>query len=183
MAYSLLDAIVNGYFYVLERFGDRIDEVEDMLLNNPSQDSLLTIREVKKNLLFMHKSIWPLREVALWMENDEDAIIKKPTKIYIRDIYNHIIEVIDNTETYREMLSGLMDIYLSSINNKMNQIMKVLTIISTIFIPLTFLTGLYGMNFRYMPELSWRWGYGAVIFVMFATTVSMIMYFKNKKWF
>jgi len=183
LAYSMLDAVVDGYFDVLENLGDKIDEAEEELLDNPTIDSLHKIRELKKDLLYMHKSIWPLREVASWMERNENNIIKNPTQIYIKDIYDHIIQAIDTTETFKELLAGLMDIYLSSISNKMNEIMKVLTIISTMFIPLTFLAGLYGMNFKYMPELEWRWGYGAVIVVMVAIAIAMIMYFKRKRWF
>lgn len=183
LAYSILDAIVDGYFGVLEKLGDQIDEVEEGFLNNPKIEGLHKMRELKRDLLYMHKSIWPLREVTSWIERNENNLIESSTQIYIRDIYDHIIQAIDTTETFRELLAGLMDIYLSSISNKMNEIMKVLTIISTIFIPLTFVVGLYGMNFKYMPELEWRGGYGTVIIGMIMIAIAMILYFKRKKWF
>lgn len=183
LAYLLLDAIVDGYFNVLEKLGDRIDEREEELINNPTMEYLHNIRLIKKDLLYMHKAIWPIREVAAWMEREGTPLIAESTQLYIRDVYSHIIQAIDTTETYRELLSGIMDTYLSSISNRMNEIMKVLTIISTIFIPLTFLAGVYGMNFKYMPELGWPWGYGAVILLMVAVAVSMVLYFKRKRWF
>lgn len=183
LAYSIMDALVDGYFGVLEKLGDLIDGVEESFLHNPSMEGLHKMRDLKKDLLFMHKSIWPLREVVSWMEKSENKIIQRGTQLYIRDVYDHIIQAIDTTETYRELLSGLMDIYLSSISNKMNEIMKVLTIISTIFIPLTFVVGLYGMNFKYMPELGWRGGYAAVVLAMVLIALAMVMYFKRKKWF
>ena len=183
LAYSLLDAIVDGYFNVLEKLGDKIDEGEEELINNPAIEYLHNMRVLKKDLLYMHKAIWPIREVAAWMEREGTALIAESTQVFIRDVYNHIIQAIDTTETYRELLSGIMDMYLSSISNKMNEIMKVLTVISTIFIPLTFLAGVYGMNFKFMPELGWKWGYGAVVLVMITAAVLMIMYFKKKKWF
>ncbi|MBC7765057.1 MAG: magnesium/cobalt transporter CorA [Hyphomonadaceae bacterium] len=183
LAYSLLDAIVDGYFGVLEKLGDKIDDVEEQLLNHPSVEGLHKMRELKKDLLYMHRSVWPLREVTSWMERSESELIESTTQIYIRDIYDHIIQTIDTTETFRELLSGLMDIYLSSISNKMNEIMKFLTIISTIFIPLTFVVGLYGMNFKYMPELEWHYGYGAVIVAMALIAIAMVMFFKRRKWF
>ena len=133
--------------------------------------------------MHIHKSILPLREVASWLEKDDNSLIQRSTQLYIRDVYDHIIQAIDTAETFRELLSGLMDLYLSGINNKMNEVMKVLTIISTIFIPLTFLAGVYGMNFKYMPELGWKWGYSAVIMAMIMIAITMVLYFKRKKWF
>lgn len=183
LAYSLLDAVVDGYFNVLEGLGDRIDELEESLLNNPSIDGLHSMRQTKRDLLYMHKSIWPLREVASWLERDGNSLIAASTQVYLRDVYDHIIQAIDTTETFRELLAGLMDVYLSSISNKMNEIMKVLTIISTIFIPLTFIAGVYGMNFKYMPELEWKFGYGSILMVMLAIAAFMVLYFKRKKWF
>lgn len=183
LAYSLLDAIVDGYFLVLERLGDEIDTVEEELVNKPSLEGLNHLRQLRKDLLYMHKSIWPLREVAVWLQRDENDLITSSTQIYVRDVYDHIIQAIDNTETFRELLSGLMDIYLSSISNKLNEVMKVLTIISTIFIPLTFISSIYGMNFKFMPELGWKLGYGAVMLEMTIIAIGMVMYFKRKKWF
>ena len=183
LAYCLLDCVVDGYFGVLEMLGDRIDELEEILFNDPTIDSLQNMREIKRDLLYIQRSVWPLREVASWMERDGSKLIAASTQVYLRDVYDHIIQVIDTTETLRELIAGLMDIYLSSISNKMNQIMKVLTIISTIFIPLTFIAGIYGMNFKNMPELDWQWGYGVVIIVMVAVAIAMVLYFKRKRWF
>ena len=183
LVYSILDAVVDGYFGVLETLGDRIDDGEEELLTNPSMKNLQIMQDIKKDLLYMHKSIWPLREVASWMEQDDTPLIKSKTHIYLRDVYDHIIQAIDTTETYRELLSDMMDIYLSSTSNKMNEVMKVLTIISTIFIPLSFLAGIYGMNFKYMPpELDWKYGYFGLIAVMAALVAVMITVFKKKKW-
>jgi len=183
LAYSLLDAIVDGYFIVLESVGEQIDVVEDAFIDNPSKEGLQKIQILKRELLYMHKSIWPLREVVSGMQRTENEIIKNSTQIYIRDIYDHVIQAIDTTETYREFLAGLMDIYLSSVSNKLNEVMKVLTIISTIFIPLTFIVGVYGMNFKYMPEIDWKWGYFGVLAILAFIAVMMILYFKRKKWF
>ena len=133
-------------------------------------------------MIFLRKAVWPLREVIGSLEREESTLIKESTVLYLRDIYDHTIQVIDNFETFRDMLSGMMDIYLSSLSNRMNEVMKVLTIIATLFIPLTFIVGLYGMNFKYMPELEWRWGYPLVLFLMLAVSVFMLLYFKRKKW-
>lgn len=182
LAYSLLDAIVDNYFIVLEKLGDRIETVEELLVANPSQQELHLINDLKRDMLFLHKYIWPLREVAGLLERGESELVADSTRFYLRDVYDHVIQVMDTTETYRDILSGMLDIYLSSISNRMNEIMKVLTIISTIFIPLTFLAGIYGMNFKYMPELEWRFGYLALIFVMFITALGMLYFFRKKKW-
>jgi magnesium transporter len=141
------------------------------------------IHNQKKDLIFLRKSVWPLREVLSGLERSESALIHKSTRVYFRNVYDHTIQVMDAVETSRDMLSGMLDIYLSSVSNKMNEVMKVLTIIATIFIPLTFIAGIYGMNFQYMPELGWRWGYFAVVFVMFVIGISMVSFFKRKKWF
>lgn len=182
LAYSLLDAIVDNYFIVLEKLGDSIEEVEEFLVSNPGQNELHMINDLKRSMLYMHKYVWPLREVAGLLERGESELVADSTKFYLRDIYDHVIQVMDTTETYRDILSGMLDIYLSSISNKMNEIMKVLTIISTIFIPLTFLAGIYGMNFKVMPELGWKLGYPALLLVMLLTAIAMLHYFRKKKW-
>ncbi len=133
-------------------------------------------------MIFLRKAVWPLREVIAGLERGDSALIKDSTVIYLRDIYDHTIQIIDNIETFRDMLSGMLDIYLSSISNRMNEIMKVLTIIATLFIPLTFIVGLYGMNFKYMPELEWRWGYPLVLLLMLAVAIFLLFYFRKKKW-
>lgn len=183
LVYTMIDSIAEGYDVVLERFGEQIDDVEEEFLTDPTKEGLIKMRFLKRDLLFLHKSIWPLREVINNLERNEKDFIKGQTRFYLRDIYDHVVQTLDMTETYRELLAGLMDIYLSSVSNKLNEIMKVLTIISTIFIPVTFLVGLYGMNFKYMPELYWKWGYAAVLALIAATIIAMILYFKHKKWF
>ena len=183
LLYLLLDAIVEGYFDVLETLSDKIDALEERVMTDASQEQLHDIRNIKKTLLAMNRHIWPIRDVASLMGKESTELIRSSTEPYIRDIYNHIVQVIDSTETCRELLSGLTDLHISSTSYKLNEIMKVLTIISTIFIPLTFLAGVYGMNFRYMPELGYRWGYGAVWVIMLVIAGLMVYYFKKKKWF
>jgi len=183
LAYCLLDAIVDNYSLVLNRIGDRIDLVEEDLVLNPSREDLQTLHDLKRELLTFRSALWPLREVIAALERRESSLITETTSIYLRDVYDHIIQVIDVTETYRDILSGMLDIYLSGVSNRMNEIMKVLTVISTIFMPLTFVAGVYGMNFRYMPELSTTWGYPATLVLMALIAGVMIMYFRRKGWF
>ena len=182
LAYALLDTIVDHYFIVLEKLGEKIEGMEEELVTNPTPETLQSIHILKRELIFLRKSIWPLREVISVLERGELSLIHKSTIIYLRDVYDHTIQVVDTVETFRDMVSGMLDIYLSSISNKMNEVMKVLTIIATIFIPLTFVAGLYGMNFKYIPELEWHWGYFAVLFLMVIIGFVMVMYFRNKKW-
>jgi magnesium transporter len=183
LVYAILDAIVDASFDVLEVLGDSIDEKEEELLEKPDISLLSDLRQYKRDLLYLHKAIWPLREVLSRMMHQEIKEVKEKTVPYLRDVNDHVYQCIDSIETYRELLSGMMDLYLSSISNRLNEIMKVLTIISTIFIPLTFLAGLYGMNFKYMPEIPWVYGYPMVLTMMFLVAVSMLVYFKRKKWF
>jgi magnesium transporter len=182
LLYSLLDAIVDNYFIILEKIGEQIEFIEERLIINPASETLNIIHKLKRDMLFLRRSVWPLREVISGMERGEFSLIKGTTKIYLRDVYDHNIQIIDTIETLREMLSGMLDIYLTSISNRLNAVMKVLTIIATIFMPLTFLAGIYGMNFKYMPELEWKWGYFLILLVMFAIGISMLFYFKKKKW-
>lgn len=182
LAYSLLDTIVDYYFDVLEALGERIEETEEQLMAKPGPEVLRSINRLKRDMLFVHRSIWPLREVAGLLERGDSRLVRESTRVYTRDLYDHIIQSLDTTEIYRDILSGMLDIYLSSLSNRMNEIMKVLTIISTLFIPLTFLAGLYGMNFRFMPELEWPWGYPAVLLAMAVTALLMLAFFRRKKW-
>ncbi len=182
LAYSLIDVIVDGYFTVLERIGDRIEEIEDELVVNPQIETLHDIYDMKRRMIAFRKNVWPLREVISRLDRLGSKQFKASTGVYIRDVYDHTIQVIDAIETYRDLLSGMLDIYLSSISNKMNQIMQVLTIIGTIFIPLTFLAGVYGMNFQYMPELSWRYSYPILWALMLIITAIMILFFRRRKW-
>ncbi len=182
LAYSLLDAIVDNYFVILEKLGERVEDLEDELVTRPEPKILEEIHRLRREMIFLRKSIWPLREIIACLVRGESSLIQKSTEIYLRDVYDHTIQVMDAVETYRDMLAGMLETYLSSISNKMNEIMKVLTIIATIFIPLTFLAGVYGMNFKFMPELGWRWGYLLLWVIMIGVAILMIFYFKRKKW-
>jgi magnesium transporter len=182
LAYSLMDVIVDNYFLVLEQVADSIEAIEEELMRNPSQRTLAEIYRLKRELLFIHKAIWPLREVVNSLIRRESPLVKVQTLIYLRDVYDHTVQVIETLETLRDMLSGMLDIYLSSVSNRMNGIMKVLTIIATIFMPLTFIAGLYGMNFKHMPELEQPWGYPAVLLLMVVVTVGMLVFFRRKRW-
>jgi len=182
LAYSLLDSIVDNYFLVLEKLGEKVEDLEEELISDPGRKTLHEIHVLKREMIFLRKSVWPLREVVSGLERAESRLIKESTGIFLRDVYDHTIQVIDTVETYRDMLSGMLDMYLSSVSNRMNEVMKVLTIIATIFIPLTFIAGVYGMNFKFMPELDWRWGYFAILVFMFGISVLMLILFKRKKW-
>ena len=182
LAYGLMDAIVDNYFFILEKIGDKIEDLEDELIANPTKETLQIIHKLKRKLIFLRKSVWSLREVINTLVRGDSSLIQDSTDIYFRDIYDHTIQVIDTIETFRDIVSGMLDIYLSSISNKMNEIMKVLTIMSTIFIPLTFLAGIYGMNFEFMPELKWHWGYPGLWCVMLITSILMLINFKFRKW-
>ena len=182
LAYALLDAVVDEYFVVLEKLGDRVETLEDELISNPDRQTLADIHDLKTKMLFLRKGIWPLRDAVGRLERAETPLIKEGTGIYIRDVYDHLIQIIDNIETFRDMLSGILDIYLSSVSNRMNEVMKILTIIGTIFIPLTFLVGVYGMNFEFIPEIHWHWGYFALWGVMILMGGSLVVFFKRKKW-
>ncbi len=183
LAYALMDAVVDNYFIILERNGEKVEELEDKVVSYPRPETLQEIHKLKRETIFLRRSVWPLRELINSMERGESPLIHKSTRIYLRDVYDHTIQVIDTVETYRDMLSGMHDTYLSSVSNRMNEVMKVLTIIATIFIPLTFIAGIYGMNFEFMPELKWHWAYFAVWGVIVLIAISMVIYFRRKKWF
>ena len=182
LAYSLIDAVVDHYFVVLEQLGERIEFLEEDLISDPHPATLRAIHGLKNELIYLRKSVWPLREVVSNLERGESPLIRKATRVFLRDVYDHTIRVIDTVETFRDLVSGMLDIYLSSTSNKMNEVMKVLTIIATIFIPLGFVAGLYGMNFDNMPELHWRWGYFFALGFMFIAALGMLAYFKRKGW-
>lgn len=188
LAYTLIDAIVDGYFAVLEAMSERIEAIETELIHDPGPENLESIHELKRELIYMRKAVWPLREVIGGLERMESEFIRDATHVYLRDLYEHTIQVIDTVETFRDMVSGLLDIYLSSVSNKMNEVMKVLTIIATTFIPLGFLAGIYGMNFDTsagslnMPELGMRYGY--ILFWGLTVLIGggLFLFFKRKKW-
>ncbi len=188
LAYSLIDAIVDNYFVILEKMGENIELMEEDLISRPTPATLQAIHNTKRDTISLRRSVWPLREIVGGLERGESPLIKETTGIFLRDLYDHTIQVVDTIETFRDMVSGMLDIYLSSISNKMNEVMKVLTIIATIFIPITFVAGIYGMNFNpevsrwNMPELSWRFGYLFTWGIMLLMVITMLLYFRRKKW-
>jgi magnesium transporter len=182
LAYSMIDAIVDHYFVIMEQLGDRFEDLEDVVVSDPRPGILPTIYNLKRDMLFLRKSVWPLREAISKMQRSDSPLVSEAIKIYLRDVYDHTIQVIENIETFRDMSASLLETYLSSLSNKLNEVIKLLTIISTIFIPLTFLAGLYGMNFRFMPELDSPFGYPAVLIVMLLVVVVMMIYFRKKEW-
>jgi magnesium transporter len=182
LAYSLIDAVVDEYFTVIEKIGDRIEVLENRVLAEPGPGTINDVHRLKRELLVMRKAVWPVRDVLNSMIRDQTPLISADTKLFIRDAYDHIVQVIDNVETMRDLVSGMLELYLTSVSQRLNEVIKVLTIISTIFIPLTFVAGVYGMNFDYMPELRWRWGYPAVLVVMAGIVVVMLKYFRRHKW-
>ena len=182
LAYSLLDAVVDNYFVILEKFGDKIEALETELIENPRQETVQKIYHLKREMIFLHNAVWPLREVVSNIGKHESLLIKESTAPYLRDVYDHVVQAIDSVDIYREMLSSMLDMYLSSVSNRLNEVMKVLTAISLIFMPLTFIVGVYGMNFKYMPELEWRYGYLTTLLAMLVIGIAMFLYFKRKKW-
>jgi magnesium transporter len=189
LAYTLLDAIIDGFFPVLEEYGERIDELEDEVVINPTRKTLEKIYKIRRELLTLRRAIWPQRDAINALIRDGSNLISPDVRIYLRDCYDHTVQVMDMVETYRELTSGLMDVYLSSVGNKMNEIMKLLTVISSIFIPLTFIAGVYGMNFNTekspwnMPELNWYWGYPLCLALMLAIAGGLVFFFWRRGWF
>jgi len=182
LIYALIDAIVDNYFIITEKLGEKIENLEDKVISRPKPANLRVIHKLRRDLIFLRKSVWPLREVISILQRGESSLILESTNIYLRDVYDHTIQVMDTVETLRDIISGMLDIYLSSASIRMNEIMKMLTIIATIFIPLTFITGIYGMNFRNIPEIKWVWGYPVVLLGMLIIGIVMVIYFKRKKW-
>ncbi len=182
VVYSLIDAVVDNYFSILETLGEQVEVLEEKLVTHPTSDTLRDIHVMKREIIFLRKTVWPLREVISTLQREDSSLVQDSTRLYLRDVYDHTIQVIDTIETYRDMVTGMLDIYLSSISYRLNAVMKVLTIIATIFMPLTFLAGVYGMNFRHMPELEWRYGYAMIWALMIGIGLSMIFFFRKKKW-
>lgn len=182
LAYSLIDAVVDNYFLILEHLGDKIEYLDEGLVIQPGPETLKIIQKYKRDMIILRKSVWPLRELINGLQRVESDLIKKTTRVYLRDVYDHTIQIIDSIEGFQDILSSMIDIYLSSISYRMNDVMKILTVIATIFIPLTFIAGVYGMNFEYMPELKWRWGYPVVMVGMTIIGVSMFAFFKKREW-
>jgi magnesium transporter len=182
LVYVILDVLVDNFFNILEDYGDRLDALQETLIQNPTPETLNEIHEFKKEIIKIRKATWPLREVISQLSKMDSDLFDQSIGIYIRDVYDHVIQIIDTIETFRDMISGMIDIFMSSVSNKMNEVMKVLTIIATIFIPLTFIAGVYGMNFQNMPELAWKWGYLTIIIIMVVIFVGMVFFFRRKKW-
>ncbi|MBM4340631.1 MAG: magnesium/cobalt transporter CorA [Deltaproteobacteria bacterium] len=182
LAYSLIDTIVDHYFLILERLGDQVELLEEELMTHPTDQTIKKIQAIRNEIAFVRRVVWPLREVVSNLGRRESPLIKETTEIYLRDVYDHTVQIMDTIESYRDIISGMLDIYLSSVSNRLNSVMKVLTIIATIFMPLTFIAGIYGMNFKYMPELEWRWGYPAIWMVIVFIGIFMVVFYKKKKW-
>ena len=184
LAYALIDSIVDSYFHILEKLGEEIEELEDAVVVDPNKNDIQIIHLLRREMILLRKAIWPLREVISSLQRNEIDFIEEKTRVYLRDVYDHTIQVIDTIESYRDMIVGMLDAYLSSTSNKLNEVMKVLTVISTLFIPLTFLAGVYGMNFRHFPELGYDWMYpwGFWIITLFVV-IGMAVFFKKKNWF
>jgi magnesium transporter len=182
LAYSIIDVIVDNYFSIMEKLGEQFEIVEDVVVAKPEPESLPAIYNLKRDMLFLRKSVWPLREAISRLQRTESHLVSETTKIYLRDVYDHTIQIIENIETFRDMSASLLDTYLSSLSNRLNEVIKLLTIISTIFMPLTFISGVYGMNFEYNSILSAPWGYHVILALMFAVVLIMLSYFRRKHW-
>ncbi|MFI3158173.1 MAG: magnesium/cobalt transporter CorA [Methylococcaceae bacterium] len=182
LCYVIMDTIVDEYFGLQDAFDELVESVEDELLTNPSAQTLSTIQKIKRELIFLRRTVSPLRELLASIQRSESPLLNDKTKRYFGDVYDHAIRVTEAMESYRDLITGMLDIYLSSISNKMNETMKVLTVFASVFIPLTFIAGVYGMNFEYMPELKWHWGYPALWSVFIGVTIFLLRFFKKKKW-
>lgn len=182
LAYLLVDAIVDDHFNALESMGERIEDIEEVLLTRPGEDTIRSIHRIKNEMLFLRKSVFPMREVVNYLERGESELIHPGTRIHFKDVYDHTVQIMDTFDTYRDIVSNMLDIYLSSLSNRMNQIMMLLTVFASIFIPLTFLAGVYGMNFDYLPGRDWRWSFHAFWAFSFLIGASLLFIFRKKKW-
>jgi len=182
LTYALIDATVDHYFFILEKVGEKLEQIEEELLENPQPQTLQSIHNLKREMIYFRKQAWPIRELLSHLMHEESQLIQESSHIFFRDIYDHTIQVIDTIESMRDVLTGMQDLYLSTVSNKMNEVMKVLTIMATIFIPLTFIAGIYGMNFKFMPELEWKWSYPVLWGVLVAIFVLMLFWFRRRRW-
>lgn len=182
LAYCIIDSIVDHYFIVLEKISEKIEVLEEQILDKDDPSVAHTIHRLKREVILLRKSVWPLREVISILDRHESKLISVETRLFLRDVYDHTVQVIDTIESFRDILGGMLEIYLANVSNKMNQVMKVLTIISTIFIPLTFIAGVYGMNFKYMPELEWEMGYPLILVIMLLIALTLLAAFKRRGW-
>ena len=182
LAYRLMDSTIDYYFLAIEKISEQIETLEEKIIQNPNSKNVQELYQLKHKIMLLRKAIWPIREEISHLLQADHEFITSSTRLYLRDVYDHIVQAIDTIENLRDMLASILDIYLSLVTNKLNEVMKVLTIISTLFIPISFITSLYGMNFKYMPELSWRWGYPLVLATMLLIACGMLLYFRRKKW-
>lgn len=183
LAYALMDMIVDQYFHILGVMEEEIERIQERVVSQPTPETLESIQTLKHEILFMRKAIWPVREIISGLLRGESDLLSKDVGIYLRDVHDHTVHILDTLETFRDLISGILDIYLSSVSQRMNEIMKLLTVIATLFIPLTFLAGIYGMNFTHMPELEWRFAYPAFWGVIILAVTGMLAWFRYKKWF
>jgi magnesium transporter len=182
LCYTLLDAVVDHYFSVLETFGEQIESLEGELLDNPGLEALQRIHHIKREIVLLRRAVWPMREIVSKLDREENSLIPEHVTPYLRDLYDHVIQVADAVDSFRDILSGLQDLYMSSVSNRMNEVMKVLTIFASIFVPLTFVAGIYGMNFAHMPELGWSWSYPVFWGVIVCLIIGMLVFFRRRKW-
>jgi magnesium transporter len=182
LCYTLIDCLVDNYFLILEKVDEKLERLEDDLFHDPNQDTLKKIHHAKREIAMLRKSVWPMREVISNFRRIESPLIHDHTKLYLQDVYDHTIQAIDTIESFRDITAGTLDIYLSNLSQRMNEVMKVLTVVATIFVPLTFIASFYGMNFDYIPELHWKWGYPFVVGLMVAVFIAMLYYFRRKRW-
>ena len=182
LTYAIIDAIIDSYFLVIEKIGDHTEELEEELMKNPTSETMQIIQTLKRRMIALRKSIWPAREIVDFLGRDSTILITDNTRTYLRDVYNHVIQVIDTIEGLRDVIGGMLDTYLSSVSNRMNEVMKTLTIIAAIFIPITFIAGIYGTNFEYIPELKWAGSYFVMLIGMAVISGIMIAWFKKRKW-
>lgn len=183
LGYTILDAVIDHYFQVLETYAESIELLEEEVLDNPTEEVLQRIHHLKREMVLLRRAVWPVREVITRLDRAETPLLSDEVTPFLRDLQDHVLHVVDTVDAFRDILSGLQDLYLSSLSNRMNDVMKVLTIFASIFVPLTFIAGVYGMNFKYMPELSWRWSYPAFWVVIIMVGVTLLALFRRRKWF
>lgn len=182
LCYALIDCLVDNYFVILEKVDNKLENLEEELFYHPTKSTLNNMHHAKRELVLLRKAIWPMRELISNFRRLESPLVQNATKLYIQDVYDHTIQVIDTIESFRDITSGMLDIYLSNLSQRMNEIMKVLTIVATVFVPLTFIASIYGMNFKHMPELDWEWGYYITLGLMAVIFAGMLYFFKRKQW-
>lgn len=182
LVYSLLDSMVDGYFVLLEKIAERIEKVEQNIAQSPKPQDLADVHELRRELVYLRRNIWPLRDVVAGMDRSESELVHDDTRVYLRDLHDHVVQVVESMENFRDVLASLQDLYVSGLSQRTNEVIRVLTVISTIFVPLTFLAGVYGMNFKFLPELEWRWGYLSFWIVSIAVVISLLAFLRRRGW-